>query len=350
MASCSRSGWAAARPPPRCADAEVSARRAAGPWLAMSAAWIGAAVLMLGLACIVVPGWAALRRRQRMRRRLSLVAGVLEADETAASAAIAPAARPDRSEHAPHPVVAFLGARYPLSGGVRTGGIATASGLVAVLALVPALAFVGLPVALAWAGSLAAAFGIGWAIGDVREKAARTAFSDGFLVAAENFQRMVRFGIGAGQAFTSVAESAEGAMGDSLRTISLEVEFGVPLAGAMEREARRVRMSELAMLAAILGTQSGTGGALSEAVDNLTGMLRERRDNRARTQAATAESRITLIILAMVPLVAIGLQAALQPDMVRVLLEEARHLLGIGFGLIVGGLLVSWMIVRRAQR
>ena len=118
----------------------------------------------------------------------------------------------------------------------------------------------------------------------------------------------------------------------------------------MAREARRVRMSELAMLAAIISTQTSTGGNLSEAVGNLAAMLRERLDNRARMKASTAESRVTLIILSIVPFIGVGIQAALQPELVGVLLGEGRHLLGIGLAFIVSGLVISYFMIRGAQR
>ena len=118
----------------------------------------------------------------------------------------------------------------------------------------------------------------------------------------------------------------------------------------MAREARRVRMSELAMLAAIISTQSSTGGNLSEAVGNLASMLRERLDNRSKLKASTAESRVTLIILSVVPFLGVGLQAFMQPELLAVLMGEGRHLLGIGLGFITAGLVISYFMIRNAQR
>ena len=166
----------------------------------------------------------------------------------------------------------------------------------------------------------------------------------------EDFQRMVRFGIPAMQGLKSVSEAAEEPLKASLRKILLETDFGVPLDQAMAREARRVRMSELAMLAAIISTQTSTGGNLSEAVGNLATMLRERLDNRSKMKASTAESRVTLVILSIVPFLGVGLQAAMQPELFGVLLGEGRHLLGIGLAFIVAGLAISYFMIRGAQR
>ncbi|MDE0348398.1 MAG: type II secretion system F family protein [Gammaproteobacteria bacterium] len=303
--------------------------------------------VLVGLVAIGAFGAGALRTRSRVRRRMGLFADMLQVEEAGAAAV------PEAQEGvgAPRsPLVATLERRYPLSGGVRTTVIGVGAAVVAGAALVPLLSFFGLsgPLAVLLALAIGAAFG--WSVGLMLETAKRNAFNDRFLPAIEDFQRMVYFGIATGQAFSSITAAAEEPLAGSLRNIQLQVEFGVPLAAAMEREARRVRVSELAMLSAIMGTQARTGGNLSEAVANLAEMLRERLDNRARIKASTAESRVTLIILSAVPVLAVAIQAALQPALVDVLLGEARHLLGMGAGLIVSGLVVSWLMIRSAQR
>ncbi len=305
------------------------------------------AAVLVGLVTIGASALGALRTRSRVRRRMGLFADMLQVEETRAAAV------PEAQEGAggpKSPLVALLERRYPLSGGVRTAATAVGAAVVAGAALVPLLAFFGLSGPLAAFLALAVGAAFGWSVGLMIETAKRNAYNDRFLPAIEDFQRMVYFGIATGQAFSSIAAVAGEPLAGSLRNIQLQAEFGVPLAVAMEREARRVRVSELAMLSAIMGTQARTGGNLSEAVANLADMLRERLDNRARIKASTAESRVTLIILSAVPLLAVAIQAALQPELVDVLLGEARHLLGMGAGLIVGGLVVSWLMIRSAQR
>ena len=311
-----------------------------------------ALITLAGLGFALLFAWfavvasQALRRRNRIRRRISAFADLLGTE--------APEQEPlrvrDRTGERENALVRRLNARYPLAGGVRTAAIAHAAGLLAFVLAVPALAFFGLPTALAFGAAGLVAGSFGYNLGSTLENAKRNEFSDRFLIAMEDFHRMVRYGISSSQALQSIANAAEEPVRNSLRNIELESEFGVPVGVAMDREARRIRISELSMLAAVVSTQARTGGNLSESVANLASMLRERLDNRARMQAATAESRITLIILAIVPLAGIGLQAAMQPELVGVLLGEARHLLGIGAGLIVAGLVISWVMIRSAQR
>ena len=254
------------------------------------------------------------------------------------------------SETAGNALVAKLNKRYPLAGGVRTTLIAGTTALTTFAIVLPLASFFGL--ANQWALPVAALVGgaLGWNVGSMMETGKRNEFSARFLVALEDFHRMVRYGIASNQALHSIAAAAEEPVKASLRHIVSDTEVGVPIGAAMDREARRVHISDLSMLAAVVSTQAATGGNLSEAVGNLAAMVRERLDNRARMKASTAESRITMIILTIVPLAAVGLQAATQPELIDVLRGEARHLLGIGVSLILAGLVFSWMIIRNAQQ
>ena len=317
----------------------------------MSTIWLILPVLLLALGAGIGAVFLSdlLHARAKVSRRLlslgELVGGVAES-----SAASTPTPTSSSSAQGEAVWLAWFERRFPLAGAARIALIAAGVALLVLVAVTAFLVFVHTPVLLAIALALACATGAAWGIGSILEGAKREEYSDRLLLAMDDFQRMVRFGIPTMQALTSAADAAEEPLSSSLRNILLETGFGVPLEHAVATEARRVRMAELAMLAAILSTQASTGGNLSESVGNLATMLRERRDNRAKMKAATAESRITLIILALVPIVGIGIQAMASPEVVATLLNEARHLLGIGVGLIVGAFVLSWLFIRSAQR
>ena len=191
--------------------------------------------------------------------------------------------------------------------------------------------------------------GLGIGVGSFLEDRKRVEFNDRFLVAVDDFQRLVRFGVTPGQAFASIADSAGEPARDSLRRVALDAELGVGLGDALGREAHRVRVSEMAMLAAIVSTQSRSGGGPR-------GVRRQpwrtccasATTTASAPRRATSESKISLLILCFVPLAAVGIQAQLQPDLVDTLLGSARHLLGIGAGLIAAGLVAAWLLVRSA--
>ena len=289
----------------------------------------------------------AMRAKLRIRRRLQPVTDLLDAE---GPAPVVVEALPEALTESDNYVVERLNAWFPLAGGVRTGTIMLGTMLLVWIVLVPGMIFVGVPTIFAIFLSLVAATVVGWNVSTVVEDRKRDAFTNRLVTTVEDFQRLVRFGTSSLRALRSVAETAEEPLAPSLKGILRETDFGVPLEQAIAREAHRIRLGELAMLAAIISTQTGTGGSLSEAVGNLGDMLRERLDSNVRLKATTAESKVTLIVLAAVPVLGVTVQAFLQPEMVGTLFNEARHLLGIGVGLIVSGLFVSWLIMRGAQR
>ena len=308
--------------------------------------WAFVAALAVFAAIVAVVVGDALRTRSRVARRVRPL-GELFAGEEQDVPAQRPATEAAGSENA---LVAWLKQRFPLAGGARVGAVVAGTMLLVVLLLVPFLVFVGMGTWLALAFAFTVAAVLGWNVGKLMEDTKRTAFSDRLLLAMDDFQRMVRFGIPTLQALNSVTDAAEAPLKPVLRNAMLEAALGVPLERAMAREARRVRMGELAMLAAILSTQASTGGNLSEAVGNLAEMLRERKDNRTKLKASTAESRLTLVILGIVPCLCICMQAPAQPELLSTLMNEGRHLLGIGLGLIFSGFAISYLMMRSAQR
>lgn len=310
-------------------------------------ATVAGVVIALLAGMLVLTVNDAMRTKLRIRRRLRHIADLLD---TEGPSPIAEVALPEVRTESHNYVVERLDVLFPLSGGVRTGMIVFVTTLLLWTVILPAMVFVGVPITFAIFLSLAAAATFGWNAGGVVESRKRDAFCNRLVTAVEDFQRMVRFGTSSLRALRSVAQTAEEPLALSLRSILRETDFGVPLEQAMAREAHRIRMGELAMLAAIISTQSGTGGNLSEAVGNLGDMLRERLDSNVRLKATTAESKVTLFVLALVPVLGVTVQAFLQPDVVETLLGDARHLLGIGVGLIVSGLFVSWLMIRGAQR
>ena len=288
----------------------------------------------------------AMRAKLRIRRRMQPMTALLDAEGPAPVVEALPAAGTKSDNY----IVERLDAWFPLAGGVRTGMIVLGTTLLVWILLVPAMVFVGVPTIFAIPLSIVAAIVFGWNVGTAVEDRKREAFNNRLVTVVEDFQRLVRFGTSSLRALRSVAATAEEPLAPSLKDILRETDFGVPLEQAMAREAHRIRMGEMAMLAAIISTQTGTGGSLSEAVGNLADMLRERLDSNMRLKAATAESKVTLIVLAAVPVLGVTVQAFLQPDIVTTLLNEARHLLGIGVGLIASGLFVSWLMMRGAER
>jgi tight adherence protein B len=90
-------------------------------------------------------------------------------------------------------------------------------------------------------------------------------------------------------------------IGSEFGILSDQLTFGAELDVAMLNMVNRVGADELNLLAVTVSVQKSTGGNLSEVLENLSGMIRERAVLRAKIQAVSAEGRITAGVMAAFP-------------------------------------------------
>ena len=79
-------------------------------------------------------------------------------------------------------------------------------------------------------------------------------------------------------------------------------------------------------------------------------MLRRRREARLKTQALTAQGRMSAKVVAAIPVVAFGGVYMLNPEQTGLMLESPTGLsmLGVAVALVLGGMLVvRWMVKAR---
>ena len=90
-------------------------------------------------------------------------------------------------------------------------------------------------------------------------------------------------------------------LGSEFGILSDQMTFGSELDDAMLRMVDRVGADELNLLAVTVSVQRSTGGNLSEIIENLSTMIRDRAMLRNKIRAISAEGRITAIIMAAFP-------------------------------------------------
>lgn len=90
-------------------------------------------------------------------------------------------------------------------------------------------------------------------------------------------------------------------IGSEFGILSDQLTFGSELDDAMLRMVDRVGADELNLLAVTVSVQRSTGGNLSEILENLSGMIRDRAMLRNKIRAISAEGRITAMIMAAFP-------------------------------------------------
>ena len=127
---------------------------------------------------------------------------------------------------------------------------------------------------------------------------------------------------------------------------------GLDAGSTLRTASERVRLGEFTLFAAVIRLQRRAGGGISAAFSNLADTLRERRRSALRAHASTAQSRITLLILGLMPVVVLTAQKFMAPQSVDILFstESGLSLLRWGVALIVTGILVARWIATRAVR
>ncbi|WP_212523404.1 type II secretion system F family protein [Actibacterium sp. MT2.3-13A] len=136
-------------------------------------------------------------------------------------------------------------------------------------------------------------------------------------------------------AIALVAKEMPDPIGTEFGILSDQLTFGADLETSMLNMFERVGAPELKLLAVTVTVQRGTGGNLSEILENLSGMIRARIMLKAKIRAISAEGRITAMVMAVFPFFLFAMIRALVPTYFDPLWES-----GYGTQVVVGCLVI----------
>ncbi len=142
-------------------------------------------------------------------------------------------------------------------------------------------------------------------------------------------------------------------LGDCLRVIAIEIaepvrgEFrqivetqtmGLSVAESVERLANQVPITETSFFSIVIAIQQKAGGSLSEALANLSTVLRERKKMEGKIKALSSEARTSAYIIGSLPFVVGGLVYLTSPRYIELLWTTQT-------GQIVMGVSAIWMAI-----
>ena len=147
-------------------------------------------------------------------------------------------------------------------------------------------------------------------------------FEEQFPEATELLARALR----AGHAFTTglsmVAEELPDPVGSEFRLVYDRQAFGMPMADALRDMAQRVPLIDARFFVTAVLTQRESGGNLSEVLDNLARLMRERFTVRREVRTLSAHGRITgWILVCLTPALALIL-FAIAPQHMTLLVSD----------------------------
>lgn len=188
-------------------------------------------------------------------------------------------------------------------GGVRA--IAFASALAALAGFVGA-SFAGFAPWLRLALAAALAAGAARAVYRILIGRFKQRFLSVFPDALDLIIRAVRAGIPVAQAIGTAGRESEEPVRATFRAMGDALRVGADLKDVLEQQAERLQLADFSFFGVCLVLQRETGGNLTETLENLSGIIRARRDIRMKTRALTAEGRIASKIIAAVPFAIAG--------------------------------------------
>lgn len=121
-----------------------------------------------------------------------------------------------------------------------------------------------------------------------------------------------------------------------------EVRLGMSVEAALGNLVARTGNYDLELIVSAVQTQLSVGGNLAEVLDNIAGMIRERVRLAGEISAATAEGRMSAIILGGMPFAMAFLVSAISPGYIQPMFESpfGLMLLGIAGGMMLFGILI----------
>ena len=295
-------------------------------------------------------------RDKALERRLRFVAAPLASP--AAAAAQAAGAESIFRERDRRARLAWvwtpLTRRYPLVNPARALALALAAGAGAGAFAWLSMWFLKVPLAGWWTPAVvsgAGAFGV-WQALRIQQARQEAAFIRQFPEVVDQVVRLAGAGVPPVEALSVVADDAQAPVRPVLRDVCDTLTAGLDADRSLRLAAERVRLAEFTLFAAVLRLQRRAGGGVSGAFANLAATLRERNKTALKARASTAQTRFTLLILSVMPVLVLVGQQFTAPASVELLFgtEAGITLLRVGTGLIVTGLLVVRALAARAAR
>ncbi len=147
----------------------------------------------------------------------------------------------------------------------------------------------------------------------------KRAFLNAFSPAIDMIVRGAKSGLSMMDCLAMVATDAAPPVNKEFEGLVAQLRAGVPVSAAMERLAAAMPLPEIRFFVMIMSAQSQTGGNLTDALANLSGVLRDREKIAGKVRIASAEGRASALIIGALPFLVIGGTAAFAPDYISVL-------------------------------
>lgn len=173
-------------------------------------------------------------------------------------------------------------------------------------------------------------------------------FSELLPDAIDMVVRMVRAGLPVGAALRTVGDEGEPPLSTVFNSIANLADIGVPLAEALATTGETVGSPDFRFFGVAVALQQATGGNLAATLETLSEIIRKRRAVRLKARAATAEIRVSAIVLGAIPFFIVGVLLVVSPAYLQPLISDPRGNIIVGAALLA--LLLAFLTMRTMMR
>jgi tight adherence protein B len=179
-------------------------------------------------------------------------------------------------------------------------------------------------------GGLLAALGLGFAAGfgvprwalTYLKRRRENLFIDRFPDAIDVVVRGIKSGLPLGDSLRVIATESPEPVRTEFRLVLETQAIGVPLGEACGRLFERMPLPEANFFAIVIAIQQKSGGNLSEALGNLSRVLRERKKMKGKIQAMSTEAKASAAIIGALPLAVMTIVYLTSPTYITLLWTE----------------------------
>lgn len=149
-------------------------------------------------------------------------------------------------------------------------------------------------------------------------------FLEEFPNALDVMVRSIRSGLPLNDALRLIGSDGQEPVKSEFRRAVESQQMGLTIPEACARITQTMPLQEVNFFAIVIAIQAQAGGNLSEALANLSKVLRERRKMRAKVQALSMEAKASAAIIGALPFIVALLVYLTSPDYIMVLIEDTR--------------------------
>jgi tight adherence protein B len=145
--------------------------------------------------------------------------------------------------------------------------------------------------------------------------------------------RGVKSGLPLNECIQVIARESPEPIASEFKEVVEQQRVGVPLSDALDRLVMRMPAPEVKFLTIVISIQQQAGGNLSEALGNLSGVLRDRIKMAMKIKALSAEAKTSAMVLASLPPGVMMMVCTTVPDYIDPMFATRTGNLFIAFGL-----------------